>query len=243
MKFEGNLGRIVLPACLIRGHCAVCGARETSVCGSLDDRGLDELSALSQPHEAAPGESLYDEGDSADAYFNVTSGTVRVVKLLRDGRRQVLGFAGRGDFLGLAIKGEFVAGAEAVDRVRYCRLPLGPFRALLERRPALQRRLYQIVADDLAAQQDQLLMLGRKTARERVAFFLFKIAARGAKDAVELPMSRLDIADYLGLTIETVSRTFTQLRKAKIVALPKADRIVVLDPPRLEALAEGGSQN
>lgn len=224
--------------------CAACAARVLSVCDAIDDCDLDRLAAITTTHEVEPHRIFVAEGDVADHLFNVTDGTVKVYKLLADGRQQITGFLFAGDFLGLSSLERYGYSAEAVTRVRYCRFPRRQLEQLLTDFPAMERRLLGIASNELAAAQDQMLLLGRKTARERVASILLMLSRRAARvgtrgDPVILPMTRSDIADYLGLTVETVSRTFTQLRKERIIELRGANVVRLSNREALEGLTEG----
>ena len=185
------------------------------------------------------------EGDRADHFFNVTGGTARLFKSLPDGRRQITGFAGRGHFLGLAVSGAFAFTAEAIEPVQFCRFSRRRLRTLLDEFPAFRIRLLEVACKELVAAQVQMLLLGRKTAREHVASFLLARSADYAPCAgplmiLHLPMTRTDIADYLGLTIETVSRTMTRLRDDRLIGIPSPSEIVINDRRGLEALTGEG---
>ena len=154
-------------------------------------------------------QTIFAEGEGADALFNVTAGTVKLYELLPDGRRQITGFLVTGDFLGLAMNENYAYSAETVTPTSLCQFPRRKMEALLDEFPKMQRRLFSMASNELAAAQDQMLLLGRKTAREKICSFLLMLAQRqsrrGHKDnPVYVPMSRADIADYLGLTTETV---------------------------------------
>lgn len=223
--------------------CASCGARADSVCAAIHKDDLARLARIAVASSVAVGQTFIHEGDPAADFFNITGGTVRLFKLLPDGRRQITGFAHTGDFLGLSSRGAYTLGAEAIDAVHLCRFPRAGLRAVLDDFPSMERALLQHADDELAAAQNQMLLLGRKSARERLASFLM---ARSASRSCEprlariiLPMTRGDIADYLGLTIETVSRTFTWLRSEKLIDLPSPQEVVILRSAELEAMASG----
>lgn len=227
------------------GVCADCGIREISVCQSLAPLELERLRAIVSTTHLEAGRSLIHEGDPADSLFNVVSGAVKLYKLLPDGRRQITGFLFPGDFLGIALNDTYVYTAEALADLRLCRFPRRRLEALLVELPALEHRLLGEVATELVAAHEQMLLLGRKTARERVASFLLMLARRAERHGrsgwlLPLPMSRIDVADYLGLTTETVSRTVTQLRQAGVIAAPNRSDIEILDRTTLEKLSEGG---
>ena len=219
--------------------CGHCDARGSSVCSALDDKDMNRLAAIAVVMEIAPGQSFIEEGERAEHFFNLTKGTARIFKLLPDGRRQITGFAGRGDFLGLAVSETYAFSAEAIDPVRLCRFTRPKMRSVIEDFRALEHRLLENASNELMAAQEQMLLLGRKTARERLASFLLSRAhscgqcGQPARN-VPLPMTRGDIADYLGLTIETVSRTMTKLRNENLIALDGPFTVTIRNLPGLE---------
>ncbi len=222
--------------------CHRCAARSGSVCDALGKADLRHLAAAAEPTAIAPGAMLILEGDPADSYFTLTSGTVKLYKLLPDGRRQITGFAGKSDFVGLAASSGYAYSAQAIDRVGYCRFTRRGFRVLLDDHPVMEQRLLALASNELVAAQEQMLLLGRKTACERVASFLLAQQRRtGDGDRLSLPMTRGDIADYLGLTVETVSRSFTRLRTDGLIALVAGGLVRILDRLGLETAANGGA--
>jgi CRP/FNR family transcriptional regulator len=232
--------------------CATCDARAHSVCDAVPDRDLDRLARSAVTIQAAAGESFVNEGDPAEHFFNISAGTAKLYKLLPDGRRQILGFAGPGHFLGLGLGAAttYAFSAEAVEPVAACRFTRSRLVGLMEDFPAMEKRLLAMAANELAAAQEQMLLLGRKTARERVATFLVARAhlrrvecptgpVSRAPLRLHLPMTRGDIADYLGLTIETVSRTLTRLRADRLIDLPTTAEVVIPNLAALESVAGG----
>ena len=207
--------------------------------------GLAPLEEVGTTQRFAAGSIIVFEGDDVLDCFRVVSGAVRLSKLTVDGRRQVLDFRVRGEFLGIPGLDIHAWTAEAICDVELRRYPLRRLEALVETRPGLARRLLALAARELKAAQDQMLLLGRKHAHERLASFLLRMAAAAGQDdprpgaAFDLPMSRNDIADHLGLTVETVSRAFTALRRDGTIALPRPNRVVLLRPVALGELAEG----
>lgn len=187
--------------------------------------------------QMSAGEVLFSEGDKADSVYEVLSGMVRLYKLLPDGRRQVTGFLTAGQLLGLAPQGTCVFTADALTEVSLVRYKRDAFERLIDEVPGFARRLLAVTSHELHAAQDQMVLLGRKSASEKVASFLLMLPAH--KDDIDVPMTRGDIADYLGLTVETVSRTLTRLRQDGLIALPVPARIQVLDRKGLENLASG----
>jgi CRP/FNR family transcriptional regulator len=224
--------------------CSSCVARPFSVCNAIGDADLARLAAVAMVTEAPAGRMFIREGEPADCFFNVTAGSAKLFKLLPDGRRQITGFVGIGHFLGLAVSDTYAFSAEAMEPVRYCRFSRGRLRALLDGFPLMEKRLLEVAATELVAAQEQMLLLGRKTARERLASFLLLQSSQGlpcgsSRSRFALPMSRGDIADYLGLTIETVSRTLTRLRGEGLIELLSPSEPAVLDPHGLGRLAGG----
>lgn len=201
------------------------------------------LMAISSLQRKSPGEILFAEGDTADSIYEVVRGMVRLYKLLPDGRRQITGFLSAGHLLGLAPAGVCVYTAEAITDVTVCRYKRAAFERLIDEVPGFARRLLAVTSHELHAAQDQMLLLGRKSATEKVASFLLLMADRHGQemDEVQVPMTRGDIADYLGLTIETVSRTLSRLKQDGVIALPAPTHIEIRDRDGLEDLAAGES--
>jgi CRP/FNR family nitrogen fixation transcriptional regulator len=180
---------------------------------------------------------VFGEGEPAEYFYQVISGAVRTYKLTEDGRRQIGAFYLPGDVFGLEAGDEHAFTAEAVSRSTVRVAKRSVILSMAARDSDLNRALWTAAARDLRAAQEHLLVLGRMTAEERVATFLLEIAGREAADGtVELPMSRQNIADYLGLTIETISRTMTLVEREDAIALPSARRVVVKSPRRLREL-------
>ena len=224
--------------------CDGCGARPLSVCGSIDDADLGRLDALAEHVALTAGQALIREGDEAKHVFNITSGSVRVYKLLPDGRRQITGFLFAGDFLGLATGQTYVFSAEAIEPATACRFRKSDYRTLIRETPALEAALLDRATHELAAAQNQMLLLGRKTALERIATFLLDLpghdpARATTEGLVRLPMTRSEIADYLGLTIETVSRVLTKLKTSGVIRLISLTELQIENAGRLKALADG----
>lgn len=233
------------PTAGLGSPCAACEIREIGVCGSLATEELERLRRLVVNGDYAPGKTIFSEGEPATHLYNVVTGTVRISKLLSDGRRQITGFVFPGDFLGIAMNDIYAYSAEALDGVRLCKFGRKELEALLAEMPNLERRLLGEAANELVAAQDQMLLLGRKTAKERLASFLLGLSDRAQRrgrsaNPIALPMSRADIADFLGLTTETVSRTVTKLRNDRVIQLEPHNMVRLADRAALEDLAAGG---
>ncbi len=224
--------------------CAACGIRDTAICSVLAPEELTKLEAITRHVDFSQGQTVIDEGEPADFLFNLTQGTMKLYKLLPDGRRQITGFLFEGDFLGIALNEQYAYSAEAIGDVGLCRIPRQNLESMLDEFPHLEKRLLGVVSNELAQAQDQMLLLGRKTAREKVVSFLLSLSRRAADREAEpspvyLPMSRADIADYLGLTTETVSRTFTNLKRDGNIRLKTGGYVELPDIVALEEIADG----
>lgn len=222
-------------------YCDNCKVRSLAVCAALGSEELPELDSIVHHTRAEAKTTFIHQGETAESVFSVTEGVVRLYKLLSDGRRQIIGFAMPGDFLGLALHNRYGFSADAVDHVALCRFERRDFDNLVTAKPHFLRRLHEFATHELVIAQEQMTLIGRRSAEERVAAFLIAMRERwarikGPSVTIQLPMQRIDMADYLGLTIETVSRTLTKLaRDGIILIVPEAVR--VLDERRLAAIA------
>ena len=205
--------------------------------GSLD--AMVALEQIGSRRSFARDEEIYGEGERGDCWYKVIAGTVRITKLLADGRRHIAEFCFSGDSFGLDNTIERLYSAEAVGEVVVMRFPRAATNRLLDENSQLARSLCDLMLRDLAHAQTRMLLLGRMTAPERVASFLLEVfERRDASRAVELPMSRTDVADYLGLTIETVCRVLSAFKRDGVIAIPNAHRIELRDRAALEAIVE-----
>lgn len=158
----------------------------------------------------AANEEIFGEEEEADFVYRVIDGAVRTTRLLRDGRRQIVGFYMPGEVFGLECGDTHRFSAEAIVDSNIVLVKRAALTRAAEQDGAVAHELWQVTAHDLEALQDHMLLLGRKTAAERVASFLMRLSKQAKSQTIELPMSRGDIADHLGLTLETVSRMFSQ---------------------------------
>jgi CRP/FNR family transcriptional regulator, nitrogen fixation regulation protein len=179
--------------------------------------------AMSFPRNA----EIFGENEPADYLYKLISGTVRTYKILSDGRRQIGGFYLPGDVFGLEVGDEHTHSAEAMTDAKVLVIKRSALTGLAGRDAGVARELYTLTARELQRVQDRIVLL-IKSAQERVASFLLEMAERARSgDSIDLPMSRQDIADYLGLTIETVSRTLTALEGVAAIDVPTSRRIVL----------------
>lgn len=229
--------------------CAGCQVRDIAVCGVLDEDELAAFRCTGGSQRLTSGQPLFHEGDRASQVFTVTEGGLKLYKLLPDGRRQIMGFVFPGDYLGVTLDDEYAFTAEALEETEACRFSRARFDEFVEEHPALEHELYRLAAHELAAAQAQMLLLGRKSAAERVATFLLSLVERKEKVSGQvqteafLPMSRSDIADYLGMTKETVSRVLALLKRKRLIRLAALDRIQILDRRALSEMAEGAGSD
>jgi CRP/FNR family nitrogen fixation transcriptional regulator len=194
------------------------------------------LDMMGAPMSFSRNEEIYGEGEAADYLYKVVRGAVRMYKVLTDGRRQVGAFYLPGDMFGFETGDEHASSAEAIGDVTVLVFKRTAVAALAARDSDVARQLWDITAHELDRSHKHLLLL-ILSAQERVASFLLEMAGRsGAGGELELPMSRQDIADYLGLTIETVSRTLTQLQSAGTIGVPAARRITLRNSGALNRL-------
>ncbi len=224
--------------------CDACKVRGISACASLDADERVHLTSIMQTVIIAPQRLIFVETEPARNVFNLTEGVVKIYKMMADGRRQVTGFLFPGDFLGLVHNESYAYSAETVTQAKLCQFPRDRLEALLDELPHLEQRLLGMASHELAAAQDQMILLGRKSARERLASFLLmlsKAAERRGQDEnpVLVPMPRSDIADYLGLTTETISRTLTQFNAQGLIHLMSDKQIYLVDPTALYKVAAG----
>ena len=217
--------------------CAHCKVRALSVCSALEPDELEAMDKLARHVAFEKHQTLFSQGEAAESVYNITAGSVRLFKLLPDGRRQVVGFALPGDFLGLSLSARNAFSAETLSAASVCQFPRVAFSDLLDAKPHLLRRLHDMAGYELSLAQDQMVILGRRTAEENVGLRKRWARIDGSTVRAPLPMSRQDIGDYLGLTVETVSRMMTKLAREKAIVITP-DGVRLLDLARLEALSE-----
>jgi CRP/FNR family transcriptional regulator, nitrogen fixation regulation protein len=197
---------------------------------------IGTMELMGAPMSFARNAEIYGESEPADYLYKVISGTVRTCKILSDGRRQVGAFYLPGDVFGLEISVEHHFSAEAITDIKVLVIKRSALVRLADRDGDVARQLWSFTARELQRAQDHALLLV-KSAQQRVASFLLEMAERlPNSEAVELPMSRQDIGDYLGLTIETVSRTMTQLETETAIAIPTSRRIILRNRKTLNQL-------
>ena len=230
-------------------RCGTCAIRHKAVCDGLTDQELQKLNRIAHRKIVPAGRGIIDESADAEIYGNILSGVVKLTKSISDGRQHIVGLLFPPDFLGRAFRADNPYFAQAATDVELCVFSAKGFEALLAEHPGLEHRLLQYTLGKLDAAQEWMLLLARKSAEERVASFLLMIARRvpqigcGAAGShgvrFHLPLARADIADCLGLTLETVSRHMTKLKTRGVIELRSAREIEVPDMNALEAAVGG----
>jgi len=192
-------------------------------------------------------EHIFFDGDPKDRIYKVEKGAVCLYKTLPDGRRQIVDFAYSGDLIGLSTLETHVFSAQAIALTRLRCLPVGLLEEMARNDPRVGVQLYQALSDQLLSAHDLLLTVGQLNATERLAALLMALSRRNERSGVDptciaLPMTRADIADFLSLTIETVSRTFTKLRQGGLIDLAHSSLVVICDRRALGRLAVGEAE-
>jgi CRP/FNR family transcriptional regulator len=232
-----------------RERCADCTIRHRAICTYCSPEELALLDAIKYYKTFEPGQEIVAAGEVTDCLGSVVDGVVALSKTLVDGRRQTVGLMFPSDFVGRAMRPVAPYDAVAVTPVRLCLFTRTRFERILKDTPALEKRLLEMTLNELDAARDWMLLLGRKTAQEKIATFLTILARRSAALAMktpgdglgfELPLTREAVADYLGLTIETVSRQITALRKSGVIELADARNIRV---PNYMALLDAAGED
>jgi CRP/FNR family transcriptional regulator len=226
--------------------CRQCAVRSTALCAALPDAALPALAAQGTPRRLARGEMLVRAGDTAVPCANIQRGLMKISHTNPAGQEVIVGLLWPGDFVGAPFLAAAEAGHDvvALTPVTLCQFPVRAMERTLACHPAMERELLARTMTDLARVRARLSRLARATALARVAGFLVETAQRsGSEDGetatvIELPLSRGEMADLLGLTIETVSRQMTKLRQTGVIGLPGGRRVVIQDPDALAEAAE-----
>lgn len=224
-------------------NCSRCVAHRISVCSHVGEAGMARLRAMSSSAVFPKGAILFEQDQPLNKVFVLTAGTVKLYRLLPDGQRQITGFLGPGDLLG-GIKGQSNTHctAQAVTEITACAFNRNEFLGFLVEYPDLCFRLLIMATDEIEAQHNHATLLGRRRVDQRLAAFLLQTSQRWPTNAnpdgvVLLPMSRADIADHLGQTIESLSRAFSQLREHGYIDMPKPSIAILKNLPALYDLA------
>lgn len=222
--------------------CQSCQARHGGICGALTPEQLVELNKHSKRRKISSGSEVIGQGEKLTSYSNILSGVVKLSKMMADGRQQIVGLQFAPDFMGRPFQPESRISAESVMDVEVCAIPKNVVDRMIAEAPDLEHKMHEQTLKELDEARDWMLTLGRKTAQEKVASFLYLIAMHidptsSQKNRFELPLTRADIADFLGLTIETVSRQMTKLRRDGIIQIENNRHVTCPDFGRLRRAA------
>lgn len=187
-------------------------------------------------------QDIFVEGDRAAYVYEIVEGTVAAYRILPDGERHVMSFYFAGDILGYCCGRSYAMSAHSITAVRLRRIPVAALERMIDSEPELARRLLRLAAEELTATRDHLVCIAAKSAEAKMASFLIALSRRNqatGQNPTELllPMTRIDIGDYLGLTVETVSRTLTKMKQAGVISLPRASRVLLKNLSALETMA------
>ena len=242
------------PIRLGQNNCENCAVRHRAVCGALNDEELVSLTRIGRIRRFRAGDIILADEEPTTFFANVISGVIKLEKTSADGRQQIVGLVFAPDFLGRAFSHSNPYFAQAATDAEICTFPHTGFEQILRSYPGLEHRLFENTLNELDSAREWMFVLGRKSAQEKVASFLHLIAKRQPMigctlvDAsahaarFELPLTRADIADFLGLTIETVSRQLSNLKRQGTIQLVSGREVIVPDLRKLESKAEGDDE-
>ena len=223
-----------------KNRCNICKIRTYSFCKCLDEDKLNLFSNISFEKDYHDKQSIFIQSDPAKHLFNITEGNVKIYQLLDDGRIQIIGFLYPGDFFGSYKNNKYNYSAEAIGNLKTCVFNQIVLDKYIDENPVLAKELLNQTSFELTLAQDRITVLGKLNAGERLAKFLLNISEQRKRigwknNPISLPMTRQDIADYLGLTIETVSREFSNLKSSNIVKFISSKQLYLNDVNSLES--------
>ena len=235
---------------LDRGPAASIASRDNAFYSELDNNAISKLELIGRRRIIRAKDVLFHEGDPVHQYFSVANGIIKLVKTLACGNQRIIALLHPPSFVGLSLCDHHAYAAEAVTDVELCSYQRGSFDLAMKENFGLTRAIFRIKLRELDSSRNLKFLLSRKCAYFRVAGFLLMIATctsnRGAErtcTGLQLPLTRAEIADYLGLTLETVSRQFSRLKTARIIDLPLGRMVVVRDLALLRGVANGAQAN
>ena len=223
-------------------RCATCEIRSYSFCRCLKDDQLNIFSKISSEKEFKNKQTVFLQEEESKNLYNITQGNIKIYKLLRDGRIQIIGFLYPGDFFGSYKKGKYNYSAESIGNVKLCVFKQEVLDNYLEKNMNLAKELLHMTSHELTLAQDRIGILGKLNANQRMAAFILNISKQRARigwqdNPISLPMVRQDIADYLGLTLETVSRELTKLKTSNLIKVLSSSQIYLLDKASLSVIS------
>ncbi|MGF1649364.1 MAG: Crp/Fnr family transcriptional regulator [Hyphomicrobiaceae bacterium] len=239
--------------------CERCAVRNRALCGALTSEELRRINSIAYRRRFQAGDVILGDSEAPEFFANIIAGVVKLSKMIPDGRQQIVGLQFPSDFIGRPFAARNPFFAEAASDVELCCYPKRRFEDMVRELPELEHRMFQHTLDELDAARQWMVLLGRKSAEERIASFLMLIASRTSRLSctptslttieIELPLTRAEIADYLGLTIETVSRQFSKLKSRKLiqighgrlVVIPSVDDMLAASGGDLDLIFEGAA--
>ncbi len=221
-------------------RCSVCKVRTYSFCRCLDDDKLKDFSNVSFEKSFLNKQNIFLQNDQSDYLYNITEGNVKIYQLLDDGRIQIIGFLYPGDFFGSYRNNKYNYCAEAIGDLKTCVFNQKILDKYLDENPILAKELLNKTSFELTLAQDRLTVLGKLNAAERLVKFLLNISEQRNRigwknNPISLPMTRQDVADYLGITIETVSRELTNLKTSNIIKIITSKQIYLSNTEELKS--------
>ena len=223
------------------GRCRDCTSRREGFCAGLSSAELSKLHPYIVRKRLHAGESIFTQGLANAAYVHILSGTAKLASVHQDGTEQILGLRFAGDFLGQRFAREIGFSAEAATEVELCKVPKAALDALADASTRVAHLMHRQVADELQETREWMLTLAQRDARQKVAGLLYRIVRRQSPSAgfasLELPLSRSEIGNYLGLTVETVSRQLTGLRRDGLITIARKTFVSIADMGSLATAA------
>jgi len=229
--------------------CNNCQARFRGICSSLSNEQLNEISQSVQHAHYPKGKEVISFNEEANKIYNIVSGSIRQYKILSDGRRQIVGFLFPGDFLGIPYEEKFSYYADTIEETCLCVFSRKNFETHLVKFPAFEKEVLKRTSIKLSDSFEQNMLLGKKHAREKLATFLILLLkvqknSRNGKNLFKIPMTREDIADYLGLRTETTSRMFTEFCTEDLISFTGTNNnfFQIKNLPQLEKIGKVKSE-
>ena len=226
-----------------KNRCSECKIRPHSFCRCLEEDQLKEFSGISSDKVFEDKQNIFLQQDSALNLYNITEGNVKIYQLMDDGRIQIIGFLYPGDFFGSYKNGKYNYSADAIGNVKVCVFEQNKLDEYLENNIKLTKELLHQTSHELTLAEDKIRVLGKLDATERLSRFILNLSEQRKRigwqnSPISLPMTRQDIADYLGLTVETVSREITKLKSSNIIKIISSKQIYISDVDKLTGLCK-----
>ena len=226
-----------------RTRCSLCKIKSYSFCRCLNDDDLEIFSKVSFEKKFTDKENIFLQNDPSTHLYNITEGNVKIYQLLDDGRIQIIGFLYPGDFFGTYKNNKYNYSAEAIGNLRVCVFDQRVLDKYMDQNPILAKELLNQTSYELTLAQDRMTVMGRLNAIEKIAIFFINISNQRKRigwqsNPISLSMTRQDIADYLGLTIETVSREISKLKTSNIIKIISSKQLFINDIEKLKQISK-----